>query len=63
MEMNVHKIEKELKRLGLTRAKFAETYLKVSRQRFHVMLKTPTLKTAEKIGKALDVSWRDLVIG
>jgi hypothetical protein len=62
MKLNISKIEKELNRQGITKTAFAGT-LNISRQRLYIMLKTPTLKTAERLGKALDIYWKDLLIG
>ena len=61
MKLNVVKIKKELERLGLTQT-WLGLNLGVSRQRICQILKAASLKNAERIGKALGINPRDLIL-
>lgn len=63
MKLNTHKIERELFRLNMTKRELAER-LKVSRQALWDMLRreSVTLATVNRLGSALDVDPKDLLI-
>ena len=65
MKLNTQKIEKELKRLGWTRADLARV-LNVKRQAVYIFLAQdtlPRLSTLEKYARALGVDPKDLIKG
>lgn len=65
MKLNTQKIEKELKRLGWTRADLARA-LNVHRQAVYIFLAQdtlPRLGTVEKYARALGVDPKDLIKG
>lgn len=61
MKLNTLKINKELKRLGKSQ-KWLATKIKVSPQLLYYWLKKQNLRGADKIGKALNISPKDLII-
>jgi len=60
MELNVEKIDNEIKRMGVTRAWIAYQ-LKVSPQLVYYWLKTKSLKGAEPIAKLFKIAPKDLI--
>jgi plasmid maintenance system antidote protein VapI len=64
MKLNVKKIELELERIGKNQVWLARE-MKVKRQWVHYLMNSTngtTLKTIERIGKALGVDPKDLII-
>jgi transcriptional regulator with XRE-family HTH domain len=62
MELNIRKIERERKKLGLTKQKFAK-HIGVVPSNYSYILRTKstTLDRVERIAEALDVDAKDLL--
>ncbi|MCJ7507858.1 MAG: hypothetical protein MUO85_03905 [candidate division Zixibacteria bacterium] len=61
MELNIKKIKKEIKRLGLSYQDIADKCKLNSRQQIYYYLKSKSLKGAEIFAKILDIDPKDLI--
>jgi len=59
--LNTDKIERELKRLGMTKTNLAEL-MGISKQKLHYILKEKPIKHAHKFGEVFDVSGKDFIL-